>query len=98
MAVGQNQWYHFGVGAPPILVYSSGDLDIHWGYGFLTHGHMSTLSMPPFASLSLRYGIKDKDVTMCVTESGRQDGHAWATWAKEGHPWKACFAFVWIAG
>ncbi|CAJ1354240.1 unnamed protein product [Effrenium voratum] len=23
------------------------------------------------------YGIKDKDVTMCVTESGRQDGHAW---------------------
>ena len=21
MAVGQNQWYHFGVGAPPILVY-----------------------------------------------------------------------------
>ena len=24
MAVGQNQWYHFGVGAPPILVYFSG--------------------------------------------------------------------------
>ena len=23
MAVGQNQWYHFGVGAPPILVYFS---------------------------------------------------------------------------
>ena len=27
----QNQWYHFGVGAPPILVYFSGDWDIHWG-------------------------------------------------------------------
>ena len=27
MAVGQNQWYHFGVGAPPILVYFS------WGLG-----------------------------------------------------------------
>ena len=29
MAVGQNQWYHFGVGAPPILVYFSGDWDVH---------------------------------------------------------------------
>ena len=27
VAVGQNQWYHFGVGAPPILIYVSGD----WG-------------------------------------------------------------------
>ena len=25
MAVGQHQWYHFGVGAPPSLVYFSGD-------------------------------------------------------------------------
>ena len=32
-AAGQNQWYYFGVGAPPILVYSSGDWDVHWGYG-----------------------------------------------------------------
>ena len=32
MAVGQNQWYHFGVGVPPILVYFSGDWDVHWGY------------------------------------------------------------------
>ena len=41
MAVGQNQWYHFGVGAPPILVYFSGDWDVRWGYGILTHGHTS---------------------------------------------------------
>ena len=40
MAVGQKQWYHFGVGAPPILVYFTGDWDVHWGYGILTHGHM----------------------------------------------------------
>ena len=32
LAVGQNQWYHFVVGAPPILVYFSGDWDVHWGY------------------------------------------------------------------
>ena len=38
--MGQNHWYHFQVGAPPILVYSSGDWDVHWGYGFLTHGHI----------------------------------------------------------
>ena len=35
----QNQWYHFGIGAPPVLVYFSGDWDVHWGYGILTHGH-----------------------------------------------------------
>ena len=28
MAVGENQWYHFGVGAPPILVYFGGDCHI----------------------------------------------------------------------
>ena len=32
MAVGQNQCYLFGRGAPPILVYFSGDWDVHWGY------------------------------------------------------------------
>ena len=37
LAMGQNRWYHFGVGAPPILVYS-GDWDVCWGYGVLTHG------------------------------------------------------------
>ena len=34
MAVGQNQWYHFGVGAPPVLVFFffCGNWDVHWGY------------------------------------------------------------------
>ena len=40
VAVGQNQWYHFGVGPPPILVYFSGDWDVHWGYKLLTHGQV----------------------------------------------------------
>ena len=35
---------HFGVGAPPILHYFSWNLDIHWGCGILTHGHVSWLS------------------------------------------------------
>ena len=29
LAVGQNQWYQFGAGAPPILVCFSGDWDVH---------------------------------------------------------------------
>ena len=29
------------VGAPPILVCFSGDSDVHWGYGILTHGHFA---------------------------------------------------------
>ena len=32
--------FYFGVGAPPILVYFSGDWDVHWGYGLLTHGNV----------------------------------------------------------
>ena len=40
IAMGQNQRYHFWVGAPPILVYLSWDLDVHWGYGTLTHGQL----------------------------------------------------------
>ena len=30
----------FGVGAPPILVSLSGDWDVHWGYGVLTHSQI----------------------------------------------------------
>ena len=42
MGVGQDQWYHFGVGAPPISVYFSGWIGMFtegtiW---ILTHGHI----------------------------------------------------------
>ena len=45
MAMVQNQWYFFGIGAPPILVYFSWDWDVHWGYGSLTHGHIALLGV-----------------------------------------------------
>ena len=32
LAVGQNHWCHFGVGAPPIFGCFSGDWDVHRGY------------------------------------------------------------------
>ena len=41
MSVGQKQWYHFGVGAPPISVYFSGIGSL--GDGVLTHGRMATI-------------------------------------------------------
>ena len=34
VAVGQNQWHHFGVAAPPILVYFRGDLLMFTGVRF----------------------------------------------------------------
>ena len=33
VAMVQNQWYHFEIGAPLIVVYFSGDWDVHWGTG-----------------------------------------------------------------
>ena len=51
----QNQWYHFGIGAPPILVYFTGDWDVHWGYGVLTHGHIGS------ACARLTIGLINRD-------------------------------------
>ena len=49
MAVGQNQWCHFGVGefTTHFRTYFSVDWDVHWGYGILTHGHI----IQPLASM-----------------------------------------------
>ena len=38
---GSNEWYHFGVGAPPMLVNLSGDWDVHWAIiWILTHSQI----------------------------------------------------------
>ena len=43
--VGQNQWCNFGVGEFTTHVsLLSGDWDVHWGYGVLTHGQMVLVS------------------------------------------------------
>ena len=36
----QSPRHHFGVGAPPILVYFIGDWDVLWEYGLWIHGHI----------------------------------------------------------
>ena len=57
MALGQNQWYHVGIGAPPILIYFSGDWDVHWGYGVLTHGHVGLGTRPSQRFRVVVYGL-----------------------------------------
>ena len=57
--MGQNQWYHFGGGAPPILepiLVGMGNWGTIW---ILTHGHIASTgptrrSLPFFPSLSLQ--------------------------------------------
>ena len=45
---------HFGVGefTTHFRTYSSGDWDVHWGHGILTHGHIAVEQevLPTFAS------------------------------------------------
>ena len=41
----KTNWYHFGVGAPPSLVYFGGDWDVHWGYD-LDFDHCETMPFP----------------------------------------------------
>ena len=61
MAVGQHQWYHFGVDAPPILVYVCGDWDVHCGYGVLTHSRMGAY-MPRKAAQAMQKWREANDV------------------------------------
>ena len=51
LAVGQNQWYHFGVGAPPILVNFSWDWDVRWGYDLAFDPWPTPAAGPPADSL-----------------------------------------------
>ena len=48
VGVCQNQWYHFGVGAPPMFVYFSGHWDVHLGYDLAFDpwpGHVNALQV-----------------------------------------------------
>ena len=47
VAVGQHKWYHFGAGefTTHFRTCFSGDWDVYWGYGLLTHSHVSKQGM-----------------------------------------------------
>ena len=65
MAVGQKQWYHLGVGAPPILVHFSEDWDAHWGYdlGF------DPWRVNGFGPCCLRFGFNADNVLSCAKKA-----------------------------
>ena len=56
--LGQNHGTILGVDAPPILVYFSGDWDVHRGYGFLTQTQVSLLGE---SGLSLPWGSQKRN-------------------------------------
>ena len=61
MAVDQNQWYHFGVGAPPILLYFSGDWDVHWQYDLDFEKPMAIWESRPLETKQNPVGETGKD-------------------------------------
>ena len=70
MAVGQNQRYHVGAfGAPPILAsFSWGLVDVHRGYGDLTHGRICVANVSGVSSIAVHvYGSMYVHAYRCHT-------------------------------
>ena len=95
MAVGQNQGYHFGVSAPPILVYFSGDWDVHWGYD-LDFDPWPNVYLP-LAACRLPYAL-GQAVCICSAEAFgpldvtmKQSIHF-----KFAQEWFFVFSFFWL--
>ena len=73
LAVGQNPWYHVGAGAPPILVYFSGDWDVHWVYAILSHRHFGEQEVPTRkAGADRALGIRGSEVPPTVKTGPRR--------------------------
>ena len=79
MAGVQNQWYHFGTGAPPILGLFRGDWDVHGGYDLGVDPHRHTdfsqsfgpRSISPHAAEARRLGhMCSRDVKPPVHRAG----------------------------
>ena len=60
-------------GAPPILVYFSGDRDVHWGYGLLTHGHMNW----PARTISVGMTLLARQLPIRATPAEEAGGWVW---------------------
>ena len=86
-AVGQNRFeipFWLGlVNSPPIFrAYFSGDWDVHWGYGVLTHGRES-----PFSGFLGNQGNQSLNDTDCVSLGERQSNMLSHSTAKA---WMCC--------
>ena len=84
---------HSGVGAPPIFrAYFSGDWDVHWGYGLLTHGPLIVdAKMAGSLANLIRGPLCHLNQTQHKQLHGRQPVLGWC-----GHfGWeRACFLFA----
>ena len=91
MAVGQNQWCHFGVGAPPVLVYFSGDWDVHWG---------CDSDFDPWPNHTITVGCSEglcfniSEALGCSQPSG-----SWGCWISRSSDWCQLRPFLfWLGG
>ena len=74
MAMVQNQWYHVGIGAPPILVYLVGIGMFTGGTGFLTHGHIVFRASPFGKSSPVIVGIRGGMMRLAWSSKTTHDG------------------------
>ena len=64
-----------GVGAPPIFVYFSGDWDVHWGYGLLTHDQMFGANHSfHYPSLHIRAQVRSTSDLLSSLSAGEPEG------------------------
>ena len=94
IAAGQNQWYHFGVGAPPILVYFSWDWDVHRGYGLSTHGQMSMCEHRRFPKIAVRLSQPLLAQPEKCSETSRNAPNDTKTSSRNCLVWNWCLVFV----
>ena len=76
---------HFGVGAPPILVYFSGDWDVHWGYGLLTHSQVVWSRIHGLVGVVSQFSTKTR-VQIPPTQT-HQSRLATSTWPNVSCQW-----------
>ena len=78
----------FWEGAPPILVYFSGDWDVHVGYGVLTHGQiLQSQETPADGSAVLVVRGQHRPLRVDVRDA---EGQAMATAVMVSCPQRVC--------
>ena len=70
---------HFGVGAARMLVYFSGEWDVHWGYGLLTHDHVCSIRLEDLKGWPSRPGGLPTKSSCGRTRDVRYGPNSWQT-------------------
>ena len=83
-AVGQNQWYHVGVGAPDILVYFSGDWDTGFDGGKESPFAISRLLGAMFGSAEKESHPANCPLSACMRRTERSGLGRWGRDLRNG--------------